>query len=202
MRLIDYGVASRCKEKSGPLGDFSLVREMAGAVLIAVGDGLGHGPEAAHAARTAIGALEAAGDRPVDRLIEDCHAALIGTRGVVMALAVIDPARAEMIWVAVGNVEGRVVRRAANGARERHSLVMHSGILGHRLPPLRPARLALRGGDLVAFATDGIAAEFDDGVRLDRPPQAIADDLLLRYGKTNDDALILVGRWIGSDAAA
>jgi hypothetical protein len=55
--------------------------------LVAVVDGLGHGAEAANAAKVAVRALERGGDRPLAQLFRDCHQSLIGTRGAVISAA-------------------------------------------------------------------------------------------------------------------
>jgi hypothetical protein len=47
------------------------------------------------------------------------------------------------------------------------------------------------------LASDGIRNDFGSEVPLEWEPQAIADWLLSRYGKTTDDALVLVARYLG-----
>jgi hypothetical protein len=49
-------------------------------------------------------------------------------------------------------------------------------------------------GDLLVLATDGIRAGFAQGLALGDPPQQIADGILARHLKGNDDALVLVAR--------
>jgi len=44
------------------------------------------------------------------------------------------------------------------------------------------------------FATDGIAEDFDEGLDPRDPPQALADRILARSLKRDDDALALVVR--------
>ena len=75
---------------------------------------------------------------------------------------------------------------------------MRSGIVGHRLPPLRATTHRLRQGDLLIFATDGVREGFERGIPLDTRPQETADRILAQYGKADDDALVLVARWNGS----
>src|SRR5437773_929428 len=73
-------------------GDLHLVKSVGSGVLAAVVDGLGHGAEAASAARAAVAVLERhAGESPLP-LLQRCHRALIGTRGVVLSLAFFDGA--------------------------------------------------------------------------------------------------------------
>jgi negative regulator of sigma-B (phosphoserine phosphatase) len=198
-RLLEYGFAGRPKPGERLSGDVSSVQETPEGVLLAVADGLGHGPEAAQAADAAIAALNTWQGRPVSTLMDNCHAALMATRGVALALAVLDANSATLTWLGVGNVEGRLMHRAADGRPERRSLLMHSGIVGHHLPNLHPTTVAIRPGDMIAMATDGIRSEFEAEIRLDLSPQPAAEQVLARYAKDLDDALILIGRWIGRD---
>jgi hypothetical protein len=74
---------------------------------------------------------------------------------------------------------------------------MRNGVVGLRLPPLRAATVPLRRQDLLAFATDGVREGFQEEIRPGASPQTMADRILARYARATDDALVLVGRWIG-----
>jgi GTP cyclohydrolase III len=56
--LIDWAVATLALPGEAESGDLHLVTSVASGVLVAVADGLGHGVEAATAARAAVTALE------------------------------------------------------------------------------------------------------------------------------------------------
>src|SRR5438034_497107 len=56
--LLDWAMASAPLPGGEELGDVCLVRELPGAAVVAVVDGLGHGHEAARAARQALELLE------------------------------------------------------------------------------------------------------------------------------------------------
>src|SRR6267378_4198238 len=104
--LIEWGVASLALPGEAQSGDLHFVKQVRTGALVAVVDGLGHGAEAATAARAAVAALERhATESPVP-LVERCHRALQGTRGVVMSVAVFDRSDRSMTWLGVGNVEG------------------------------------------------------------------------------------------------
>src|SRR5437667_461770 len=77
-------------------------------------------------------------------------------------------------------------------------LVTRGGIVGGTtLPPLRPDVVSIARGDLLIFATDGIRGGFTEGLPTDATPQQLADEILARYGKGTDDALVLVARYAG-----
>jgi len=201
-RLIDYGVAGRAKPGEMVSGDCAALREQPDCAIILVADGLGHGPEAARAAALAVTLLDEGAWQPITRLMERCHAALGPTRGAALALAVFDAITDTLTWLAVGNVEGRLIWPAADGGRSERSLLMHSGIVGHHLPnSLHVTRIPLRPGHVVAIATDGIRGEFEPEVRLDLSPQQAAQRVLARCAKATDDAHVVIGRWIGRNGA-
>jgi serine phosphatase RsbU (regulator of sigma subunit) len=197
---IEYGVAGRPVSGQRESGDRHAVVAGPNGTLIAVADGLGHGPEAALAARLAVETLAAEAHLPLLRLVARCHEALAKTRGVALCLAALNHRDESMSWLSVGNVAGVLVRAAEQGSCEREHVLMRSGVVGGRLPPLRAATLPLRPQDLLIFATDGLREGFDREVRLDAPPQVTADRILAQYGRVTDDALVVVGRWIGSPA--
>jgi len=194
---LEYSVATRSFPGERKSGDLYAVVPLPHGALIAVVDGLGHGYEAALAAEIAVMTLSAQPHLLVDHIVRRCHKALIKTRGVAMSIASLDWRDETMAWLAIGNVAGLLLHANNQGSLEREHILMRGGIVGHRLPSLRAASLGLHRGDLLIFATDGIGEGFEEAVRLDARPQEIADRILARYGKTTDDALVLVGRWNG-----
>ena len=196
--LFDHAVAARAHEGAEASGDLHMVRQLDHGVLVAVVDGLGHGRDAEAAARLAISTLETEPVRSITGLVERCHSVLGRSRGVVMSLAALDAHARTMTWLAIGNVEGVLIRA---GTPKRESILMRGGIVGHRLPPMRATTVALGAGDLLVFATDGIREGFAEGLRPDTPLQEIADRVLARHGRASDDALVLAGRWNGSAEA-
>ncbi|HLJ21707.1 MAG TPA: SpoIIE family protein phosphatase [Stellaceae bacterium] len=196
--FFDHAVAGRALGGAEASGDLHMVKQLERGMLVAVVDGLGHGHDAQAAARLAVATLEAEADREISKLVERCHSVLNRTRGVVMSIASLDAERETLTWLAVGNVEGVLVRP---GAAKREAILMRGGIVGHRLPPLRTATLPLRPGDLLVLATDGIREGFAEKLRPGDGLQEIADGVLARYGRAEDDALVLAGRWHGRPKA-
>jgi hypothetical protein len=197
-RVLDWGCAARPRPGEDACGDRALVVTLPDAgVLAAAIDGVGHGREAARAAARATATLEAVAAHEPDpeALLRRCHAELRGTRGVAMSLALVDGPEAALAWLAVGNVEGRVVRPGRRAPVA--SLLLPGGAAGLELPPLRPARVELRRGDLLLLATDGIDARFADEPLPEGRCDRIAERLLARHARSHDDALVLVARFLG-----
>ena len=199
--LIDWGVATLMLAGEQESGDLHLIKPVGTGVLVSVVDGLGHGAEAAAAARTAVAALNRHAQESVLPLLQRCHQALAGTRGVVVSVALFDRADGSMTWLGVGNVEGVLLYADSGRRRGRERLVTRGGIVGSELPPLRAEVLAVAPGDTLILATDGIRSGFADDLAIDAPPQQLADQILARSGKSTDDALVLVARYLG-DAGA
>src|SRR5438477_10177550 len=139
--LIGWGVATLALPGQAQSGDLHLVEPIGTGVLVAVVDGLGHGAEAATAAQAAVAALERHATESPIALIERCHRALKGTRGVVMSVALFARPERSMTWLGVGNVEGLLLYgdSAARSGSPRTSLVTRGGIVGSELPRPTPS---------------------------------------------------------------
>jgi negative regulator of sigma-B (phosphoserine phosphatase) len=201
--LIQEGIATRTFPGESVSGDRCVVKPFPDGALMAAVDGLGHGQAAGAAAEIAIATLEGhAGEAP-EALVRHCHEALKGTRGVAMSLASIGAREGKLAWLGVGNVDGLLLRTGGSPPT-REALLTRGGVVGYQLPPLRTAYLSVAAGDLLIFATDGIRSGFAAGAPLTDPllrrqdVQEIADRILARFGKTTDDALVLVARYLGA----
>ena len=195
--VIEWGTAQRAKPGEVESGDQYVVRLSSACALLAVVDGLGHGAEAAMAARRAVGTLEAGADETIVSLVKRCHEALRSTRGAVMGLASFSAWDNGMQWLDIGNIEGVVLRGQATACPHMERLLARGGIVGHRLPRLLVSTVPLAREDVVVLATDGIRTEFTEGLTAGEPPQGLAERILARYGKESDDALVLVARYLG-----
>jgi len=176
-------------------GDLCLVKRVGKGTLVAVVDGLGHGQDAASAAHAAVGALDRYSREPLIELVRRCHEALVGLRGVVLGLAYLDPQAATMSWLGVGNIGGMLLRADLGNRPSRITLVPNAGFIGAEQahPMTRSVPLAL--GDTVILFSDGIRDGFAESLVLSNTPQEIADFVISRHVKGNDDALVLVARY-------
>jgi negative regulator of sigma-B (phosphoserine phosphatase) len=197
--LIEWGVATLPLAGEAESGDLYVVKPFHHGVLVAVVDGLGHGPEAALAAKTAMATLEDCASEPVVALVQRCHEKLIRTRGVVMSLASLDTKGKTLTWLGVGNVEGVLLRAHVRTNPPRENVLLRSGVVGCQLPTLRASILPVRRGDVLILATDGVRSGFAEDVTLSRPPQQIAEQILARHATGMDDALVLVARYLGRE---
>jgi phosphoserine phosphatase RsbX len=195
--MLERGLAEQAHVGEARSGDVAVFAPSDRGGLVAVIDGLGHGDAAADAAEAAAEILRAHVDEPPQALLERCHAALRRTRGAVMTLAWFDVQEHTMAWTGVGNVEARLVR--ASGARFDSPVIL-GGVVGFTLPQVRMGTIALDPGDALALATDGVAADYSLSLEPGVAAQELADRVLERHAKGTDDALVVVVRFLGSNA--
>jgi phosphoserine phosphatase RsbX len=194
---VEWGVATRCRRGEATSGDLAVVTLLPEGALVAGIDGLGHGSEAARAARRAAEVVRASPTQDLVLLVQRCHAALRGTRGAAISLAFVSPSEGGMTWLGVGSVEGRVLSGDPSVTRPKGSLALRSGVPGHELPTMRTATLEVRPGDVLVLATDGIEAAFADSLDVSGSTQAISERILADHWKPPDDALVVAVRYLG-----
>jgi serine phosphatase RsbU (regulator of sigma subunit) len=198
---ISVGLAARPKPGETECGDRVVVVESDASVLVAVVDGLGHGPEAALAAKAAEAFVRANATLPLPELFNGCHRALAGTRGVAMAVLRIDVARSTLTHSAVGNVELHAL------SREPVRAISEPGIVGSRFRRPRESSYPLSPGDLFVLFSDGVSSRLDlepykamttravtpalgdfSAYRRVLSAQDIAKAVIRDHGKAHDDA--------------
>lgn len=197
MDILTFGISEQACFGETESGDACVIEQSRSRALIGVIDGLGHGSEAAFAAKKAAEILHEHASEMPSSLVDRCHVALRGSRGAVIGLASFDAVEQSMTWVGVGNVEGVLFRAAAGAGPARLSLVTRGGVIGYQLPPLRVSTIPIVAGDTLVVATDGIAYDFTQVSPLGRDPEDVAEEILARFKRTSDDALVLVARYDG-----
>lgn len=195
---IDWAVAQRALPGEEVSGDLSLVQPHENGALLAVVDGVGHGPEATQAATIALEQLRRHPQQSVHSLFSRCHAALNQTRGAVMTLASYHAIDRTITWCGIGNVEGLLFRAGLPaGAAPTERALLRGGLLGEQLPLFYASVVPVHEDDLLILASDGLRVDFELDVPFRLPPQRIADHILTKHFKGNDDALVLVARFLG-----
>ncbi len=194
--LIESGIACLTMPGQSQSGDRHLLQPYINGLLVAVVDGLGHGEQAAAAADLAVTTLIKHADESVIALVKRCHNALRDTRGVVMALASFNELDRALTWMGIGNVEGLVLRAEGSPPPKHESLLLRGGVVGDHLPSLSALIIPLMQGDTLVFTTDGIRGGFAKDLSPNDPPQVMADQILAKYSKDSDDALVFVARFL------
>lgn len=197
---IEWAAAARPVSSSEACGDHPVAADLSGtAALFGVIDGLGHGEEAARAAKCAVEVLYREPDKPLDDLIQLCHRALTYTRGAAMTLARIDFETDMLSWTGIGNVTANLVAKSPSGFEVRSSAYLAGGIVGYRIPEtIRTQAISIRPGDLLVITSDGITENHLESIDFAASATVIAEQILKRCRKETDDALVLAARHRGS----
>lgn len=194
--ILDWSVAARTYPGEIECGDRSAVIEHQNGAIIAVADGLGHGPKAAAAAAAALETLETNAGADIQELVKQCHESIRRTRGAALSVATLDVSHRTLRWCGVGNVDAVLLHAVDGKDRKREAIPLRGGIVGYQLPQLHIASCATAPHDVVIFATDGVYSSFTDGVNIYDPPQVIANTILSKQIRGTDDALVLAVRLV------
>jgi negative regulator of sigma-B (phosphoserine phosphatase) len=195
---LEWGAAVVALDGETESGDSYLVCASPQGLLIAAIDGLGHGAKAAAVSRLAIEVLERHATESIDSLLLRCHEALQPTRGATMSLAAFNTIDATLTWLGVGNVEGHLWRADRSVPDEK--LLLRGGVVGLQLPSLQTTVHSLNRGDLLVFVTDGVSSDFARTTDITAATQAIAEQILAKGRKGNDDAMAIVVRYRGEES--
>ena len=198
--LIEYAASAYTLPSELVSGDNFAVVDTAKGMLVAVVDGLGHGPEAAFAATAAVNALSQAGptSNSLESLITHCHGALTQTRGAAMVVAEFDHQSNLVDTLCVGEVRGCLFAlNEQNPRTAQQSVLLCPGLVGKSLPALQPLKFRVQRGDILVLATDGIASAFTEDRPSNQPIQDIAHKYMSGHCKQTDDALVLAVRYLG-----
>jgi anti-sigma regulatory factor (Ser/Thr protein kinase) len=185
-------VGAICLPKPGEEvpGDSWLLETSGDYRTIMVVDGLGHGPNAARAARAATEAFAAHPSATPGALMTICHGALAATRGAAGAAARIALSKKHGNFAGVGNIACRVETAGA-----RRQLVSHSGTLGHVMRRVQEFEFDFPAGALLILHSDGLATRWsneDYPGLLGKHAGLIAGVLYRDHNRGTDDVTVVV----------
>lgn len=189
---LEFGAATRSYHQYPENGDTFIFRQWNQHALLGVIDGLGHGQFAQRASQTARQYVEQHFDQSLENLFRGVGRACRSTRGVVMALARFDLMRNQVTVASVGNVEVRMV-----GNSQKFSLIVRRGIIGMNAPNPVPASHPWTSSNLLIMHSDGLHTHWnwqECSDLMQEAPPVIAQQLLSKFGKVDDDATIVVVR--------
>jgi len=190
----EIAVLSRPCAGEAASGDHAAFVRLDDTLVLGVVDGLGHGAPAREAADVAIATLRAgAADTPAEILATTDHA-LERTRGGVMSVVRFDAHTRTLEHAGAGNVATKLYRQGTGA-----TFLNAARVLGARHQPVRipVENVKLAGEATLLMFSDGLTTRTDLSGRLDllrQPPLVIAHELLGRFGRSDDDALVLVAR--------
>jgi negative regulator of sigma-B (phosphoserine phosphatase) len=187
LRVAHISVPKTGEKENGD-GVLIRFRDSLGA-LLAVIDGLGHGPLAAQASSLAIRRLESLPfDLPLLEMMIAVHDELGGTIGAAGTICRITECRLDAC--AVGNV-----RLACSGSDV--PFLACPGVLGHRIPRLRACACDIRAGTTLALFSDGIEPSLRLAEVQPTSPETACKAIMAQFRRRDDDATILVASMDG-----
>jgi phosphoserine phosphatase RsbX len=190
---VAIGICVRALPGETESGDAGAEFRTARGSVLAMADGLGHGPRAALAANAFLECVRQSGHLAMAELFARAHRALLKTRGAVAAIARFDEERAEVEIAGIGNISVLLVRSGAQHAT--HPLVM-PGVLGSAYRAVRPQVFPFGADDVLVMCTDGIRSRFDLQLACALPVQAAAQSIVHSCAKGSDDAACAIARGV------
>jgi anti-sigma regulatory factor (Ser/Thr protein kinase) len=187
---IEMGAVCLPKTGEEVPGDGWLLESSGDYCTMLVVDGLGHGPNAARAARAATEAFAAHPSATPGVLMQICHGALAATRGAAGAAARVAPAKRHGSFAGVGNIACRVEMSG-----ERRQLVSHSGTLGHVMRRVQEFEFEFPHRAALILHSDGLATRWssdDYPGLLGKHAGLVAGVLYRDHNRGTDDVTVVV----------
>lgn len=161
-----------------------------GRTLALLTDGLGHGWEAAEAAKEAVATFQQRAELAPGQILQYVHDALRKTRGAVAAIAEIRPKEQILIFAGVGNIYCSLFSAGAS-----RSFVSHNGTLGMNMSRIQEFRCDWPKDSLLVLHSDGVQSKWDFSAYaglVTRHPAVIGGALLRDFRRQRDDASVVV----------
>lgn len=194
MAYVDCGIIMRALlVHDSECGDLGIIKTNGEECFLALLDVLGHGATARDIALTAQHYIENNYNNELVDIIDGLHAVLKGTRGTVAALLHFEVNTGTLSYSGIGNITVRIFGR--NSSR----LILRDGIIGYMMSKPEKKVISLLPGDILLIHSDGIREHFDVSECADLFPESaqnIANELLVRFWKKNDDASLIVMKYI------
>lgn len=146
-----------CKPRETLCGDGYQVKQTPEDIRVFFGDGLGHGPHANDAVRTAADFFfESDESNPVE-MIRQMHEKVRKTRGLVGTIAILNRKQAEWNICGVGNILTRIYQGVSY-----KNYMSYNGAIGLNIPTsLNHSVIPAERNQLLVMASDGIKTRWD-----------------------------------------
>lgn len=188
-----FGVVSVPARGQDVCGDGWAVGLEAQPICVVI-DGLGHGPQAAEAARLGEGVVGTVAAGSPQAVIEALHSGLADSRGGVAAAAMIDPARRRIVAAGVGNITVRIIAPSVS-----KRLASYPGTLGRVARHWQAVEGEWSEGSVLVMHSDGISQRWrpaDVEGLWSRHPSLVAATLFRDHANRDDDCTVaVVGVW-------
>jgi anti-sigma regulatory factor (Ser/Thr protein kinase) len=190
--MMQYGTICVPVAGEEECGDAWAVAENEDGITFLLADGLGHGPDAATASRTAVHTLESQGSQTPTILINAMHQAMRITRGAALAIGQLRFSSASLHFAGVGNIAACLIE-----GETRKQLVSHNGTVGHNMRKVQEFTVTWPEDAIYVMCSDGINTQWDlsqyPGIASCHPA-LIAGVIYRDFTRGRDDAAVVVAR--------
>ncbi|GGH74426.1 anti-sigma regulatory factor (Ser/Thr protein kinase) [Filimonas zeae] len=175
-------------------GDAMCCKYTPHSVSILLGDGLGHGPEAAKVATAAVNAFQECTESSPAEVIRYIHQAVRKTRGLVGTVATFNFTSRSWLVCGVGNISCRI----GSSTDQFKNNLSYNGIIGMNIPStINDQEIAWVPGQQILLYSDGLKSRLE----LYRNPAIYKHDasilaaaLYKDYARQTDDMSVVVGK--------
>ncbi len=188
---IDYFIAEKALEWVN--GDCGFILVDKKQLFIGIVDGAGHGEGAHKIAQASRDFLEKNKNEELPHLMSDLHKNLLGTHGGVAIIGKLNHEAMLFRYVGIGNI---FLRKFGNPSKRA---VIQDGVIGYQIRTPQEKFMQISGGDVLVMHTDGITSNFDISDYpeiLHDDAKTIANNLIKKFKKNNDDATCIVMRFL------
>jgi anti-sigma regulatory factor (Ser/Thr protein kinase) len=193
----EIAIMGRPYPGEGVSGDDAVAIQSESMMIAAVSDGLGHGPEARVASNRSVEAVTRNRERPLDQLLPRLDQELAGTRGCAMSILRFNKNDGTLECASLGDVHAHLYH-----LRDAHFFASTPFILGtgnFSRQRVRLENVMVEPGSVLVMFTDGLKSRTSLKGKLDvlrLPAIAIAQHLIENDSRPDDDALVLVARFL------
>lgn len=194
--LFDVAALGFALSAEYPNGDDWVALRRGAGLVVAVADGLGHGPPAAEASTAVVAALAGVADRSPVEMVEAMSSAARHTRGAAVTVATLTAGDLDGGVVdtsGLGNVALVVV--APDGSTHRG--VTSHGTAGHGAGSGRAVTVPFPAGGMLVLHSDGLRTQWDLAGRaalLRHDAAVVAAALWRDLARGTDDSMVVVIR--------
>lgn len=176
-------------------GDNACFLRQENQILLSVADGLGHGILANEASFKGIQSIEKHSQQSLATIIVECNENLIGTRGSTLGLVRFESKNSELEHLGVGDINTHLY----SYERDKKYVTMPH-FLGKPFSSkhFRDEKSSVEPGMVLIMYSDGLKSETSLKNELDvlrQPAVSIAQWLLEKFSRSNDDATVLVAKF-------
>lgn len=191
-RDLDYGALRAPMRHESVCGDGWSLRWDEDRLVVAILDGLGHGPQASEAADLGLSVIDEFAGLAADDYLARMHTRMSRTRGGAAAVFCLEAGSGQGTFAGAGNIAATLL----SGAVTRQ-LPSHPGIVGSNYRHAQPFRFDVRPGSLLLMHSDGLQTRWDlkryEGLQ-HRHPALIVAVLHRDFDRGRDDTGIVAVR--------